>query len=88
MINLTQKETELLKDMEDQEQLCIDKYTRHSDCAQDAQLKNLFSQMATTERQHLDTLKQICGGTVPAPGGGSQSMPTFTATYTADSREK
>ncbi len=82
MLQLTQKETDLLKDMKDQEQLCIDKYTKHSDCAKDPQLKNLFSQLATSERSHLDTLNQICSGTVPSPGGGSQSQPTFTATYT------
>ena len=58
MLQLTQKETQLLKDMKDQEQLCIDKYTKHSDCAVDPQLKNLFSQMAQTERTHLDTLNQ------------------------------
>lgn len=88
MIQLTKKETDLLKDMKDQEQLCIDKYTKHAQCASDAQLKNLFSQMATTEREHLDTLNQICSGTVPSPSGGSKTTPTFTATYTAETPEK
>ena len=78
MLQLTQKETALLKDMKDQEQLCIDKYTRHAQCAKDPQLKNLFSQMATTENEHLNTLNQICSGTVPSPSGGSQTMPAFT----------
>ena len=88
MLQLTQKETQLLKDMKDQEQLCIDKYTKHSDCAVDPQLKNLFSQMAQTERTHLDTLNQICSGTVPSPSGGSSSLPTFTANYTAETPDK
>ena len=88
MLQLTQKETDLLKDMKDQEQLCIDKYTKHSECACDAQLTNLFSQMAQTERNHLNTLYQICSGTVPSPAGGSQTMPTFTATYTAETPDK
>lgn len=87
MLQLTQKETDLLKDMKDQEQLCIDKYTKHAECASDAQLKNLFSQMAQTEREHLDTLNQICSGTVPSPSGGSKTMPTFTATYTGQTPE-
>lgn len=78
MLQLTQKEQELLKDMKDQEQLCIDKYTKHAQCAKDPQLKNLFSQMATTENNHLDTLNQICSGTVPTPAGGGEAMPTFT----------
>ena len=88
MLQLTQKETQLLKDMKDQEQLCIDKYTKHSDCAVDPQLKNLFSQMAQTERTHLDTLNQICSGTVPSSSGGSSSLPTFTANYTSETPDK
>lgn len=88
MTQLTQKETDLLKDMKDQEQLCIDKYTKHAQCASDAQLKNLFSQMAATENEHLNTLNQICSGTVPSPAGGSKTMPTFTATYTGETPEK
>lgn len=88
MLKLTQKETELLKDMKDQEQLCADKYTKHAECAKDAQLKNLFSQMAATENEHLNTLNQICSGTVPSPSGGSKTMPTFTAAYTGETPEK
>ncbi len=80
---LTQKETTLMKDMKDGEKLCIDKYTRAASAACDPQLKNLFSTLAENECKHLDTLNQIEGGTVPATGGGSASIPTFTATYTA-----
>ena len=78
---LNQKETTLMKDMKDGETLCIDKYTRASDAACDPQLKNLFSSLAENERRHLDTLTQIENGTVPAPGGASASLPTFSATY-------
>ena len=88
MLQLTQKETELLKDMKDQEQLCIDKYTRYARCAKDPQLKNLFSQMATTENGHLNTLNQICSGTVPAPGGGCCSLPSFSCCYPGDCEDK
>ena len=48
----TQKETDLLKDLKGQEQLCVDKYTRHAEAAADPQLKNLFSQLAQNEQQH------------------------------------
>lgn len=78
---LTQKECTLLKDLKDSEQLCIDKYTKHSATAHDPQLKNLFSTLAEDERKHLDTLTQIEGGAVPTPGGAAAAMPTFTATY-------
>ena len=81
-MQLTQKEKGLLKDLKDQEQLCVDKYTKHSSCASDAQLKNLFSQIAGIEQQHLDTVTQMENGTVPQPGGGTQTQPSFNATYT------
>lgn len=82
-MQLTQKETSLLKDLKDQEKLCVDKYTKHSSCAVDPQLKNLFSQIAQVEQQHLDTITQMESGTVPQPGGGSGNQPTFTAVYAA-----
>ena len=80
-MQLTEKERTLLKDLKDSEQLCIDKYTKHSETAHDPQLKNLFSTLASDERKHLDTLTKIEGGTVPATGGADSTMPTFTATY-------
>ncbi len=82
-MTLTQKETSLLKDMKDSEQLCIDKYTKHAECAADGQLKNLFSTLASHERTHLDTLTKIeQNGTAPTmSGGGESTMPTFTAVY-------
>ena len=55
----TQKETDLLKDLKGQEQLCVDKYTRHAEAAADPQLKNLFSQLAQNEQQHLQTIRQM-----------------------------
>ena len=85
-MTLTTKETSLLKDMKDSEQLCIDKYTKGAESAQDGQLKNLFSTLATEERTHLDTLCAIeKNGTAPAT---ASEMPkpksmTFTATYTS-----
>lgn len=86
-MHLTQKETSLLKDMQTTEKLCIEKYNKHSSCAVDPQLKTLFSQIAQTEQQHLDTLNQIESGTVPqmqAGGSSSQQGKTsFTATYGA-----
>ncbi|MBE6618290.1 MAG: spore coat protein [Ruminococcaceae bacterium] len=81
-MQFTQKEKDLLKDMKGQEQLCIDKYTRHAECAHDAQLKNLFSCIAQVERQHLDTLNSLEGNSSSQSSGSSISCPTtFTATY-------
>ena len=81
IMQLSQKETDLLKDMKDQEMLCVEKYTKHSQSAIDPQLKNLFSQFAQTEREHYDMLVQMEQGTVPSPAIASGATPTFSATY-------
>lgn len=81
-MNLTQKERDLLKDLKDQEQLCIEKYTKHAQTAVDSQLKNLFNMIRGIESKHLDTLNQIeNAASCPQVGGGSSQKPTFTATY-------
>ena len=61
-MTLTQKETTLLSDMKSQEQLCIEKYTKYSQTANDPELKNLFSTLAENERKHLETINQIMNG--------------------------
>ena len=87
-MQLTQKETSLLKDLQDQEQLCIDKYAKHAACAKDPQLKELFAQIASSEQQHYDALEQMKSGSVAAPFQPGAAR-TFTAHYTvADTPEK
>lgn len=83
-MQLTQKETELLKDLKDQEKLCVEKYTKHSSCAADPQLKNLFTNIAQIEQKHLDTIMQIENGQTPQTGSGSQNQPSFTAAYSTE----
>ena len=83
-----QKESGLLKDLKGQEQLCVDKYLRHADCAHDPQLKNLFSYLAQQEAQHLKTVTEMEGGTIPQMNGDSRNKPGFTAAYTTESKEK
>ena len=80
-MQLSQKESELLKDIKGQEQLCIDKYKKHASCASDVQLKGLLNKLAGVEQKHLDMLTQIEQGTVPAPGNGNSMQSSFTATY-------
>lgn len=89
---LTQKETSLLKDMKGQEQICVEKYSKYATDACDGQLKNLFTQLEQTERQHLTTINQIMSGTVPAmqSGGNQQQQQNITPTYnmTASNQNK
>jgi rubrerythrin len=87
-MQLTQKENDLIKDLKDQEQLCIDKYEKHAACAADPQLKALFSGIAGTEREHLATLTHIENGEVPPAGEADKPLPTFTKNYTENNTDK
>lgn len=64
-MTLTQKETSLLKDLKGQEKLCWEKYDKYSCDACSEELKNMFSEMANTERSHYDSITQMLQGTVP-----------------------
>lgn len=79
-MQLDQKERSLLKDLTDQEQICVDKYNKYAAEACDTQLKDLFTRLASNENTHLQTLNQISSGTAPQMGGqsGGQQQPTFT----------
>ena len=63
---LTQKETAALKDLQTQEQSCIEKYTRYSQEAKDPQLKELFKQISNDEQKHYKSLGQALNGSIPS----------------------
>ncbi len=88
--NLTQKETTLLKDLKEQEQLCEDKYKKHAACAHDPQLKQLFTDLAGVEHAHHQMLTDIESGQLPGGSqGGAVGNGQFTATYnTTETQEK
>ena len=81
MTTLTPKENSLLKDLRSQEELCVEKYRKHSQEACDQQLKDLFSKFEQQERQHIQTLDSISSGAVPAvnAGGAPAQEPAFKA---------
>lgn len=64
-VNLSQKERLLLQDQKSHEELCIEKYTKYANQAQDTVLKQLFTSYAAEEQQHLNTINQILAGQVP-----------------------
>jgi rubrerythrin len=64
-VNFTEKETMLLKQQKDGEQLCIDKYTNYVNQTNDPQLKQILNDNLTAEKQHLNTLTQMLNGTMP-----------------------
>ena len=63
---LTSKESDLLKDMKEQEELCIEKYSRYANDAKCPELKNLLNSIADTEREHLKTVNEMIAGNEPA----------------------
>lgn len=79
-MQLTEKETGLLKDLKKQEQLCAQKYQKHSQAANDEQLRNLFSEISQTENHHFKMLCDIENGTVPTQVSGG-TVKSFNATY-------
>lgn len=64
-MQLTQKETGLLKDLKDQEQLCIDKYRKHAESAHDSGLSGLLNYIGGVESEHLRVINEISAGGTP-----------------------
>lgn len=64
-MTFTQKETMYLNELKNHEVICTEKYTAYAKQAQDPQLKQLFTNYAGQEQQHLNTLNQIASGQVP-----------------------
>jgi len=92
MMTFTQKETLLLKDLISQEELCVEKYTNHAEAACDPGLSTMFKDIGMTEEQHLDTLTQLSGGTVPAMGSGGKKpmvpqQPFYTGQKQAEDKQ-
>ncbi len=71
---LTQKETDLLKDLKEQEQLCIGKYEKYASEAHNEELRTLFRALADVERGHLTTVTDMLSGKVRTPSGGASPL--------------
>ena len=82
-MQLTQKETDLLKDLKGQEKLCVDKYTKYASQALDPQLKQLFTEISNVEQGHLNTITQIEQGNTPNMNSGTSQKinTTFSEIY-------
>ena len=89
---LTQKEEAALKDLQTQEQSCIEKYTRYSQEAKDPQLQNLFKQLSSYEQEHYNSLSQALSGNVPDvdcnDNKGCEYKPTATYKSNENTPEK
>lgn len=91
-MNFSEKEMTTLKDLQTQEQTCIDKYNKYTCEAKDPVLKDLFKDLADREQQHFDTLGQMINGSVPScdcnDRSGKEYNPTATYTSLGESKDK
>ncbi|GAB6174588.1 spore coat protein [Paradesulfitobacterium aromaticivorans] len=86
-IKLSQKERMLLQDQKTHEDTCIQKYTRYANEAQDQALKQIFTQHASHEREHFNTINQILSGQIPNMAQGQQGQQQAQQGMTAASTQ-
>lgn len=91
-MTLTQKENSLLADLKSQEQLCIEKYGKYEEDANDPCLKSLFKSIKSTEESHLSTISRIMSGeevtTNTAPTAVSQKLECPMSTCTEEQKKR
>lgn len=83
MLQLKSEEKTLLKNLMDQEMVCIKKYENNANFAKDTVLKDLFSYLKTKEQNHYHSLNQMIQGTLPQVSGQYEAVsynpqPTYT----------
>ncbi len=90
---LTDKETTAIKDLQTQEQSCIEKYRRYSGEAKDTVLKELFQRLEQDEEQHYQSLGKVLNGAVPdcncndTAGRDYQPKATYTSLGETDDKK-
>ena len=62
---LTEKETTAIKDLQTQEQSCIEKFNRYSSEAKDTVLKDLFKSLEKKENQKNHTIAKVLYENLP-----------------------
>ena len=71
-MTLTKKEQGLLKDLQNEEKLCVEKYRKAAENACDAKLQHIFEKIEKAEQSHYDTVTGMLAGTLPAPTGPAE----------------
>lgn len=91
-MTLTEKEATTIRDLQTQEEACIQKYEKYGQQAHDTELKNLFQRLKEEEQQHYNSLGQVLKGTVPAcncnDSDGKNYEPKRTYDQMTNSQEK
>ena len=80
---LSEKEITVIKDLQTQEQSCVEKYERYSKLAKDRVLIDLFTDLHGKEQKHLQSLTQVLSGKVPCSDCNDHEGKNYnpTATY-------
>ena len=89
---LTETEMTTVKDLQQQEQTCIEKYQRYASEAKDTVLKDLFKTLQKKEQKHYDSLQQVLNGSVPScdcnDSDGKSYNPVASSEKMGDSPDK
>ena len=81
---LTEKETTVIKDLQTQEQCCVEKYDRYSKLAKDQVLTDLFLDLHKKEQKHLESLSQVLSGSVPSCNCNDNNGKNYSPAATYD----
>lgn len=87
MVEINQKERDIITNLQAQEKMCIDKYERNAQTAKDPELKSLFKDLQQNEQKHYNMLSQILNGTVPTMQLESPEAYSPIATYVGNYNE-
>ena len=81
---LSEKETAAIKDLQTQEETCIEKYGKYCAQAKDPVLVNLFTELKKDEQQHYDSLVQVLSVSVPSCNCNDRHGKEYNPTATYD----
>jgi len=90
---INEKQKDLVKDLQDQEQLCIDKYKHYKSMARDQELQKLFGSIQENEQEHYDCLSQLLNGECPSldtkdkAGMLYNPTPSYTGNFNEEDKE-
>ena len=74
-MTLTKKVQSLLKDLQNEEKMCAEKYQKAAQAANDPLLQEMFTQIGKDEQSHYDTVTQMLSGVIPEPKAVQEKKP-------------
>lgn len=92
-MTLTEKERNVITDLQTQEKSCIQKYKNYKEQAKDPVLRDLFQTISQSEEKHFDTLTQLLDGAVPScdcndsEGRNYEPQPTYSVSDNSDDKK-